>query len=127
VPLEVRLYNPLFTVEEPTDEGWEAELNAESEVVVAGALADPSLVAGTVPLAVEGHYQFERVGFFVIDKDSVLDAADPANRKIVANMTVNLKDSKPKADSGAPGAPGKSRKEEQAKALADKLVSSGVH
>ena len=131
VPIEVRIYNPLFTVEEPTDAGWEAELNAESEVVMSSALADPSILSSSTatshgPLAVEKHFQFERLGFFVIDKDSVLDATTPGGRKIVANLTVNLKDSKPVNATTAGGAgANKSRKEEQAKALADKMVRVG--
>jgi glutaminyl-tRNA synthetase len=82
VPIEVRIYNPLFTVEEPTDEGWEAELNPESEVVMSGALADPS-IRNWKPVP-EKHFQFERIGFFVIDRDTTAD-------RLVANMTVNLK------------------------------------
>lgn len=39
---EVRLYNHLFTVEEP-DENWEAQLNPESEVVKREARVDPSI------------------------------------------------------------------------------------
>ena len=116
VPVEARIYNPLFTVEEPTDAGWEAELNPESEVVMGSALVDPSLLNWKpVP---EKHFQFERLGFFVIDKDSF-------DSRIVVNMTVNLKDSKPKV-AGAAGGAGKSRKEEQAKALADKMVRTIV-
>jgi glutaminyl-tRNA synthetase len=114
VPVEARIYNPLFTVEEPTDLGWEAELNPESEVVMTGALVDPSLL--TWSPAPEMHFQFERLGFFVVDKDSLTLG------KLVLNMTVNLKDSKPKGAGGTTGAPNKSRKDEQAKALADKLV-----
>ena len=64
--------------------------------------------------------QFERLGFFVVDKDSVLPPSPytPDSHSFVFNLTVTLKDSKPKAV----GAPSKSRKDEQAKALADKMV-----
>jgi len=113
VPIEARIYNPLFTVEEPTDAGWEAELNPESEIVNTGALVDPSLLSwNPVP---EMHFQFERLGFFVVDKDST-------EGKIVLNMTVNLKDSKPKEA----GAPNRSRKEEQARAAAEKLAKMSI-
>lgn len=114
VPVEARIYNPLFTVEEPTDLGWEAELNAESEIVNTQALVDPSLL--TWKPKAEDHFQFERLGFFVVDRDSTAE-------KLVLNMTVNLKDSKPKEA----GMPNRSRKEEQAKALADKLVRKFVN
>lgn len=39
---EVRLYNHLFSVEEP-DDNWEAQLNAESEIVKVEARVDPSV------------------------------------------------------------------------------------
>lgn len=119
VKVEVRLYNHLFTVEEPTDEGWESELNPQSEVVIRDALIDSSIFNWKpVP---EKHFQFERIGFFVVDKDSVIDATNPKNSKLVLNLTVNLKDSKPKSTTAA--GPSRSRKEEQAKQLAEKMVS----
>lgn len=86
--------------------------------VVFNALVDPSL---KIHAAAEKHVQFERLGFFVFDKDS-----DLANNKFVLNLTVNLKDSKPKPAAGAAGAASsanRSRKEEQEKQLAEKLVS----
>ena len=98
IPIEVRNYSHLFTVEEPSDENWEKELNPESEIVVTTALADPSIVNyyGVLGTIQSGnttgltHFQFERLGFFVIDKDSTAS-------KPVFNLTVNLKDSKPVA------------------------------
>lgn len=114
VAAEVRMYSSLFTVEEPSDAGWEGELNLESEVVMATARVDPS-IANWKPQA-EMHFQFERVGFFVVDKDSTPD-------RLVFNLTVNLKDSKPKA---AGAGPGKSRKEEQVKQMAEKLARMNV-
>jgi glutaminyl-tRNA synthetase len=119
IPVETRLYSHLFTVEEPSDVTWEQELNPESEVVMNQALADPSL---KIHAAAEKHVQFERLGFFVFDKDS-----DFQNNKFVVNLTVNLKDSKPKSVAGAGGAgsssANRSRKDEQQKQLAEKLVS----
>jgi len=127
VPAEVRMYDHLFTVEEPDDQ-WESQMNPLSEVVKPRALLDPS-VWKWAP-AVEQHFQFERLGFFVVDKDSSLlpppppppDAESPhssiagAGPSLVFNLTVALKDSKPKVA----GAPTRSRKEEQAKQLAEK-------
>ena len=139
VSIEARLYNPLFTVEEPGDEEWEKELNPESEIVCNDALVDSSIFLwNTLP---ETAFQFERIGFFNVDKDSsVPSSTKPAlgngqssdatalaaavsswkGAKLVLNMTVNLKDSKPKSVSG--GGASRSRKEEQAKQLADKMV-----
>ena len=139
VSIEARLYNPLFTVEEPGDEEWEKELNPESEIVCSGALVDSSIFLWN-PLP-ETAFQFERIGFFDVDKDSsVPSSTNPAlgngqssdapalaaavaawkGSKLVFNMTVNLKDSKPKSVSA--GGASRSRKEEQAKQLADKMV-----
>jgi glutaminyl-tRNA synthetase len=115
VAAEVRLYSTLFTVEEPSDATWESELNPESEVVLAAARVDPSVLRWKP--RPEMHFQFERVGFFVVDKDTRGDDA------LVFNLTVNLKDSKPKA---AGAGPGKSRKEEQARQLAEKLARMAV-
>ena len=42
--MKVRVYSHLFTVEEPSDAGWEAELNPESETVCLTARVDPSLM-----------------------------------------------------------------------------------
>ena len=68
VEVEVRMYNHLFTVEEPTDDGWESELNPTSEVIYPSALIDPSILKYYhIP---EQHLQLERIGFFVTDKDS---------------------------------------------------------
>ena len=146
VPAEIRMYNPLFTVEEPGDEEWEAQLNPESEVVHRDALVDNSIFLWR-PLP-ESAFQFERIGFFTVDKDTVvpsakesLPAALPAGQssdeaalsaavaawkgsKLVFNLTVNLKDSKPKTATG--GGATKSRKEEQAKQLAEKMVRARV-
>jgi hypothetical protein len=42
VSAEVRWYNHLFTTEEPNDDTWEAELNADSEIVMKSALVSTS-------------------------------------------------------------------------------------
>ena len=56
-----------------------------------------------------------------MDKDSIIPSTNDTSKEhsFVFNLTVTLKDSKPKAV----GAPSKSRKDEQAKALADKMVN----
>jgi len=67
---EVRLYDNLFTKENPDDvpEGQEftANLNPNSLEVVTGAKLEPSL-AGAAP---SSRYQFERLGYFSVDPDS---------------------------------------------------------
>jgi glutaminyl-tRNA synthetase len=82
---EVRLYDRLFTVEQP-DGGKEGRdfkefLNTNSLETVVGKL-EPSL-AGARP---EARYQFERLGYFCLDKNS-----QPG--KLIFNRTVSLRDS----------------------------------
>jgi len=135
VPVEVRLYNPLFVVDEPTEAGWESELNPESEVVCTSAVCDPSLLDKWNPKPdSEAHFQFERIGFFVVDKDSSVCGEN--DFKYVFNLTVPLKDAKPKdvtsdgatdkKSNGATSGAGRSRKEEQAKQLADKMARMAI-
>jgi len=85
IDAEVRLYDKLFTKEDPNevDEGQEftANLNPNSLEVIAQAKLEPSLANA----AVESRYQFERLGYFCVDPDS-----KPG--KPVFNRTVALKD-----------------------------------
>jgi glutaminyl-tRNA synthetase len=85
VPVEVRLYDRLFSVEDPerVPEGktFLDHINAESLEVLPKALAEPSL-AGS---AVGTRLQFERLGYFCVDPDS-----GPGS--LVLNRTVSLRD-----------------------------------
>ncbi|MDN3526659.1 glutamine--tRNA ligase/YqeY domain fusion protein [Halomonas sabkhae] len=84
VPLEVRLYDNLFQVEQPDkdrDVDFLEHLNPESLVTVQG-FGEPSL-AEAQP---ESRYQFERVGYFCADRH----VSTPG--KLVFNRTVGLKD-----------------------------------
>ncbi len=85
LPAEVRLYDHLFTKPDPDDapEGkdWRSNINPASLQKALGARVEPS-VAGA---PVGKRYQFERLGYFCIDKDS-------AAGKLVFNRTVTLKD-----------------------------------
>jgi glutaminyl-tRNA synthetase len=82
---EVRLYDKLFTVEDPdkVEDGQEftAHLNPNSLEVIANAKLEPSLANA----AVEERYQFERLGYFCVDPDSKAG-------RLVFNRTVALKD-----------------------------------
>ena len=84
VEAEVRLYDRLFTVEDPgaDDTDFLTQLNPDSLQVVKGAKLEPWL--GT--RAVEDRVQFERVGYCCVDKDSRPDA-------VVYNRTIALRDS----------------------------------
>ena len=83
---EVRLYENLFTKEDPNDvpDGQEftANLNSGSLEVLTNAKLEPSL-AGAKP---GDRYQFERLGYFCVDPDSKPGA-------LVFNRTVPLRDS----------------------------------
>ncbi len=86
VPLDVRLYDTLFTKRDPSEieegEDWKTNLNPKSLEVVAGAMGEPSLVAARPGDRV----QFERLGYFCAD------AKDSAPGKPVFNRTVTLRD-----------------------------------
>jgi len=85
IDAEVRLYDKLFSKEDPNQvaEGQEftANLNPGSLEVVEHAKLEPSLANSPV----EGRYQFERLGYFCVDPDS-------GPGKPVFNRTVALKD-----------------------------------
>ncbi len=91
VPAEVRLYDRLFTAEDPMDvaEGgdWRDTLNPHSLDV----LADAKLVAGLAEALPGERFQFERLGYFCADPDSKPGAP-------VFNRTVALKDSWARAE-----------------------------
>ncbi len=81
---EIRLYDRLFTVEEPGagDTDFREELNPRSLEVIQDARLEPSL-GQAEPGA---RFQFERIGYFCVDPDSKPGAP-------VFNRTVTLKDS----------------------------------
>ncbi|MDN7134052.1 glutamine--tRNA ligase/YqeY domain fusion protein [Halomonas sp. MC140] len=85
VPVEVRLYDNLFTIEQPDrdkDGDFLDHLNPES-LSVCQAIGEPSLAQATP----ESRFQFERVGYFCADRH------DTTPEKLVFNRTVGLKDS----------------------------------
>ncbi|MBO9638998.1 MAG: glutamine--tRNA ligase/YqeY domain fusion protein [Siphonobacter aquaeclarae] len=81
VPVEVRLYDRLFKVEDLSEaEGdFQDYLNPDSLSVVQ-AFAEPAVAS------IKGPYQFLRKGYFSLDTDST-------DEKLVFNRTVGLKDS----------------------------------
>ena len=81
---EVRLYDDLFTAEEPGKErDWIEDLNPASLEVRSTCYLEPALADD------DGVVQFERLGYFAPDADSAPGA-------LVFNRTVSLRDSKPK-------------------------------
>jgi glutaminyl-tRNA synthetase len=96
IDAEVRLYETLFTKENPdeVEEGQDftANLNPKSLEVITDAKIEPSLAKA----AVGARYQFERLGYFCVDPDS-----KPG--KPVFDRTVALKDTWAKIEKKAPG------------------------
>ncbi len=94
---EVRLYENLFTKENPNDvpegQDFHANLNPNSLEVITHAKLEPS-VKGAAP---ETRYQFERLGYFCVDPDSTAE-------KLVFNRTVALRDTWAKIEKREKGA-----------------------
>jgi glutaminyl-tRNA synthetase len=85
LPAEVRLYDRLFTKENPddADEGRDflTNLSQNSLEVLSGCWVEPSLAGATAGAI----YQFERQGYFCVDPDSTAG-------KLAFNRAVSLKD-----------------------------------
>jgi glutaminyl-tRNA synthetase len=82
---EVRLYDHLFTVEDPDDvpEGadWLANMNPQSLERLTACHVEPCLVGAKAG----DRYQFERLGYFCVDRDST-------DQMKVFNRSVTLRD-----------------------------------
>jgi glutaminyl-tRNA synthetase len=85
VPVEVRLYDRLFAVEDPENvpdgRSFVDNLNPHSLEVLRECRAEPSVAGARAGTRV----QFERLGYFCVDPDSSADA-------LVFNRTVSLRD-----------------------------------
>jgi len=83
LPAEVRLYDRLFTVPNPLEQGdnFLNYVNPNSLEVLTACQVEPSL-AGAKP---GSQYQFLRLGYFCVDPDS-------CDGKLVFNRTVSLRD-----------------------------------
>jgi len=82
IPAEVRLYNPLFNRPDPSGgEGFTADLNPQSLDVLKDARVEPALKEAKV----EQPVQFERQGYFCLDRDST-------SQKLVFSRTIGLRD-----------------------------------
>jgi glutaminyl-tRNA synthetase len=85
LPVEVRLYDRLFSAEDPEQapdgETFVANLNPHSLEVLRDCQAEPGLATA----ASGDRFQFERLGYFCVDPDSGPGA-------LVFNRTVSLRD-----------------------------------
>ncbi len=84
LPAEVRLYDRLFSVENPAADtrDFRELINPDSLRVITGARVEASLKDAKT----FDHFQFQRTGYFNVDPDSCAE-------KLVFNRTVALKDS----------------------------------
>jgi len=88
VEAEVRLYEHLFTSDDPSSHELDGDddsngLNPDSLTVLASCKLEPSLAGATSG----NRYQFERQGYFCVD------SVDSTDEKLVFNRTVSLRDS----------------------------------
>ena len=81
---EVRQYDRLFSVENPLAEqdDFKEYLNSDSLKILTNCKLEPSLENAKS----DTQYQFERLGYFLID------SKDSSNKKLVFNRTVTLRD-----------------------------------
>ena len=78
---EVRLYDRLFSVENPGDDEWKNYLNKNSLEILKNCQLEINL-ARAKP---KDRYQFERLGYFCVDYDSTTE-------RPIFNRTVSLRD-----------------------------------
>jgi glutaminyl-tRNA synthetase len=78
---EARVYDRLFSVEDPGGENWKSQLNPASLQLVQGCKVEPSLGQAKP----QDRFQFERLGYFCVDDDS-------SGGKLIFNRTVTLRD-----------------------------------
>jgi glutaminyl-tRNA synthetase len=78
---EARLYDRLFSVEDPGGDNWKDFINPNSLEVVRLCKVEPSLAAAKP----QDRFQFERLGYFCVDDDSKEGA-------LVFNRAVTLRD-----------------------------------
>jgi len=80
--VEVRLYDRLFTTEDPDEGGdWRKNLHPDSLTVLPACYVEPSLAGAEAG----SRWQFERLGYFCVDHDST-------DERPVFNRTVTLRD-----------------------------------
>lgn len=81
IDVQVRLYDRLFTIEDPGGDNWLDYINPNSLEIVNFCKAEPAL-ADAKP---QDRFQFERVGYFCADDDC-------RSGNLVFNRTVTLRD-----------------------------------
>ncbi|MFT4095272.1 MAG: glutamine--tRNA ligase/YqeY domain fusion protein [Niabella sp.] len=89
IHIRINEYDRLFRVEDPSGEDGDFKeyINPDSLKIIPAALAEPALKNAEI----EDRFQFLRMGYFTLDKDSTVD-------DLIFNRTVTLKDSWAKAE-----------------------------
>ncbi len=82
VNAEVRLYDRLFSVEDPAGKSGKKQINPKSVEILTDCKLEPAL--GNAKK--QDRFQFERLGYFCVDSDS-------EENRLVFNRTVTLRDS----------------------------------
>jgi glutaminyl-tRNA synthetase len=113
LPVEVRLFDRLFTAPDPEDvpegQDFTSRLNPDSMVVLENAYVEPAV--GRDPVGTR--YQFERQGYFMADME------DSSPGRLVINRIVTLRDTWGKrADFGQVHAAGKGKASVRAEKVA---------
>ncbi|MGB9591184.1 MAG: glutamine--tRNA ligase, partial [Candidatus Kryptoniota bacterium] len=91
IDVEVRLYDRLFTVEDPGGDNWRDYINPDSLKIIKGCKAEQ----GLTKVKAQDRFQFERLGYFCVDDDSRAD-------NIIFNRSVTLKDTWAKIEKSQP-------------------------
>jgi glutaminyl-tRNA synthetase len=85
IPAEVRLYDRLFTIPNPSGDkegcDYKEFINPESLKILTNCLVEPSLSDAKPGF----RFQFERLGYFCVDPDTT-------NNSLIINRTVTLRD-----------------------------------
>jgi len=96
IEAELRLYENLFLTEDPNDssrgQDWTENINPKSLEVLQGARLEPSLASAQAG----DKFQFERMGYFCVDRDSTPERA-------VFNRTLGLRDTWAKIEKNQSG------------------------
>ena len=80
---EIRLFEYLFKIENANElDDFKSGINENSKKIIKKSKMHKEIKGNEA-----GHYQFERIGYFVIDKDSMVN-----EKKFVFNMAVGLKE-----------------------------------
>jgi len=79
--VEARIYDRLFSVEDPAGDNWKSFINQNSLEIVGNCVVEPGLQSAKP----QDRFQFERLGYYCVDDESKPD-------HLIFNRTVTLRD-----------------------------------